>query len=101
MKNIFFLDSILSTKIVTLIYWVILLTIWIVGFAFIFGFGGGEDQNLYRFMHPVLSIFWGLCILFFGSIFARLWAEFMVVIFKIQQNTRRTADLLEKLEKNK
>ena len=47
-----------------------------------------------------LGVFVGICILIFGSVIVRLWAEFWVVIFKIQQNTRRTADLLEKLGKS-
>ncbi|MFW1886461.1 hypothetical protein ACG9X8_19150 [Acinetobacter nosocomialis] len=47
-----------------------------------------------------MGVFVGICILIFGSVIFRLWAEFWVVIFKIQQNTRRTADLLEKLGKS-
>ncbi|WP_267284036.1 DUF4282 domain-containing protein [Acinetobacter larvae] len=43
-----------------------------------------------------LGIIAGIAVIIFGTLIARLWAEFMVVIFKIQQNTRRTAEALER-----
>jgi hypothetical protein len=98
MKSIIFLDAVLSTKIVTIAYWVLLLANLFVGLGLI-GMGSSGENNNPNFSSDMM-IFAGICILILGSIFIRLWAEFMVVMFKIQQNTRRTAELLNNLEKN-
>ena len=72
---------------------VILLVIIVLGISIGSGsapFGWVQDANeAGRIVFAVLFII-------LASIFARLWAEFMVVIFKIQQNTRRTAEALER-----
>ena len=98
MKSIIFLDAVLSTKIVTITYWILMLVNFFIGVGLIGMGGSGRDINP-NFSGDMM-IFAGICTLIFGSIFIRLWAEFMVVMFKIQQNTRRTALLLESLEQN-
>ncbi|HGW4507528.1 DUF4282 domain-containing protein [Acinetobacter nosocomialis] len=103
MKSILFLDAVLSTKIVTFAYWILLLCVWITGGVMIAGGLGGNSlppEAASPYTSGSLGVFVGICILIFGSVIVRLWAEFWVVIFKIQQNTRRTADLLEKLGKS-
>ncbi len=99
LKSIIFLDAVLSTKIVTIVYWVLLLANLFFGLGLI-GMGSSGGGNNPNFSGDMM-IFGGICILILGSILIRLWAEFMVVIFKIQQNTRRTAELLNSLEKTK
>lgn len=98
MKSIIFLDAVLSTKIVTIAYWILMLVNFFIGAGLIGMGSSGKDINP-NFSGDMM-IFAGICTLILGSIFIRLWAEFMVVMFKIQQNTRRTALLLESLEKN-
>lgn len=94
MKNFFFLDAVLSTKIITLAYWILLFGVWVIG-AVIIGIGTGTTEENAQFGGGI-GIFAGLGLIVFGTLFVRLWAEFMVVMFKIQQNTRRTAEALEK-----
>lgn len=93
MKDILFLDAVLSTKIITMVYWIMLIVILFMGIFIGSGsvpFGWAQDANeAGRIVIAILFII-------VASIFARLWAEFMVVIFKIQQNTRRTAEALER-----
>ncbi|WP_353050824.1 DUF4282 domain-containing protein [Acinetobacter sp. C32I] len=77
-------------------YWLMLLSVWIVGLAFILNSGSGTNIA----SHEVAggqSIFIGILILVFGSILVRVMSEFWVVIFKIQQNTRRTSELLDEV----
>lgn len=81
MKSILFLDTVLTTKIVTFLYWILLVADWVAA-AYYFNLGGENNFMI------------GLALLIFGSIVVRLWAEFWVVIFKVQQNTRLTAQLL-------
>lgn len=91
MKSILFLDAVLSTKIITIAYWIMLLVV-------IF-FGVMISANSFtptQHLGSEFNVLIGICTILFGSIIVRLWAEFMVVIFKIQQNTRRTADALER-----
>ncbi|MDS7935672.1 DUF4282 domain-containing protein [Acinetobacter sp. V91_7] len=93
MKNFLFLDSVLSTKIVTLVYWLMLLCVWIPGLGLvIMGFSGTGTYN------GASGILMGSGLLIFGTIIARLWSELWVVIFKIQQNTRQIALLLQELK---
>lgn len=95
MKSFFLLDAVLSTKIITLAYWLMLIVVWFVGFAMM-----GATPETTSLGTPVKSapIFLGLCIILFGTLIVRLWAEFMIVIFKIQQNTRQTTKLLKELK---
>lgn len=90
MKDFFLLDAVLSTKIITAFYWLMLIGVLFGSFHL---FSDGSKYGFNADASIILSIF----TLIFGVIIARLIAEFWVVIFKIQQNTRRTADLLEKI----
>lgn len=94
MKNFFFLDAVLSTKIITLAYWILLLCVWVTGILLI-GIGTMPSDENIQFGGGI-GIVAGVALIIFGTLFVRLWAEFMVVMFKIQQNTRRAADALER-----
>nr|MBF0685275.1 DUF4282 domain-containing protein [Pseudomonas sp.] len=78
MKDIFFFDSMLTPKIITLLYWVGLVSVIVGAVAVMFGiFGGG---------------FWsGLAILVGGLIGTRLWCELLIVMFKINENLKTIA----------
>lgn len=94
MKSFFFLDAVLSTKIITLAYWILLFGVWVFG-AVLISVGTGTTEDNPQFGGG-LGVFAGVGAIVFGTLFVRLWAEFMVVMFKIQQNTRRTAEALER-----
>ena len=78
MKNVFFFDSMLTPKIITVIYWLLLVAVVISGLTTMFSEYGG-------------SIFAGLGILIGGAVGARVWCELMIVMFKIHENLQKIA----------
>lgn len=83
MKNVLFLDSMLTTKIITLVYWLFLLIAVVSGLGKMFGgFGGMTFGNF----------LWGLVYIVGGAIAARIFCEMLIVLFKIHENIKRLAD---------
>ncbi|MDP4536778.1 DUF4282 domain-containing protein [Alkalimonas collagenimarina] len=76
MKDILFFDSMLTPKIITFVYWLLLLGVLLSGLGTMF----------------TTSFFAGLGILIFGAIGVRIWCELLIVLFKIHENLRRLAD---------
>lgn len=71
MRDLFFFDAMLTPKIITLLYWLMLLGSLI----------GGLQQ-----MFSAYGSFWaGLGIIVGGAIGARIWCELMIVAFKINE----------------
>lgn len=82
MKDIFFFDSMLTPKIITFVYWLLLLGCLISGVTTIFSqFGGG--------------LFAGLGIMIAGAIGSRIWCELLIVLFKIHENLQKIANKSE------
>lgn len=80
LRSIFFFDSMLTPKIITFVYWLILLSVTISGLGAMFsgnGFAG--------FMG-------GLGIIVGGAVFARIWCELLIVLFKINDNLKKMAE---------
>jgi hypothetical protein len=82
MKDIFFFDSMLTPKIITFVYWLMLLGALLSGITTMFAnYGGG---------------FWaGLGIVVGGVIGARIWCELLIVLFKIHENLQKIANKSE------
>ncbi|WP_036543899.1 DUF4282 domain-containing protein [Nitrincola lacisaponensis] len=85
MKNIFFFDAMLTPKIITIVYWLLLAGVVITGLGMIFGsfnayYGGG------------MMFLGGLATIIFGSIGVRIWCELLIVLFKINDNIRKVAE---------
>lgn len=79
MKDFFFFNSMITPKIITFIYWLMMLGALISGIATMFTpYGGG--------------FFAGLGIIIFGVIGSRIWCEFVIVLFKIHGNLQKIAD---------
>lgn len=78
-KSVFFFNSMLTPKIITFIYWLMLLSVLIGGIYMMFMpyFGG---------------FFKGLAILIFGAIYVRIFCEIMIVLFKINESAHRIAE---------
>lgn len=79
MKNLFFFDEMITPKIITVIYWLMLIGVVLSGLGRMFtggGFGG------------FLS---GLGIIIFGAIGVRIWSELLIVLFKINENIHKLA----------
>ncbi|MCW2294680.1 MULTISPECIES: DUF4282 domain-containing protein [Pseudomonas] len=78
MKNLFFFDAMLTPKIITFVYWLLLLSVAISGLTMMFsGYG---------------SFLGGLGTLIGGAIGARIWCELMIVLFKIHENLQKIAN---------
>lgn len=75
-KSIFYFDTMLMSKIITFVYWIMLFGIVISGLGLIF-------QG---------SIISGLAAIVFGALGLRLWCELMIVLFKINDNIQKIAD---------
>jgi len=81
-KNIFFFDSMLTPKIITFVYWLLLLACLVSGVGAMFtSYGGGFFQ--------------GLGIIIFGAIGTRIWCELLIVLFKIHENLQKIANKSE------
>lgn len=84
MKNLMTLDNMLTPKIVTILYWIGLVSVGLSALGTLFGFGtyAGFFQRL----------IFALLILVFGGIFVRIYSELLIVIFKIHENLKKIAD---------
>jgi hypothetical protein len=87
-KNIFTFQTMWSTKLITLIYWVSLFVVVVFGLSVIFGGAGTEEAK-------EASILIGTGIILIGTVSARLWCEMFVVIFKIHDNLKVIADKID------
>jgi hypothetical protein len=79
MKDILFFDSMLTPKIITFVYWLMLIGVLFSALGSMFSdFGGG---------------FWqGIMILVGGAIGTRIWCELLMVLFKIHENLQKIAN---------
>ena len=75
MKKVLFFDSMLTPKIITAVYWLLLLGVLISGMGFIFN---GEFLV-------------GIGLLIGGAIGVRIWCELLIVLFKIHDNLKTIA----------
>lgn len=82
MKDIFFFDSMLTPKIITFVYWLMLFAALVSGLGAIFSGYGGFFGNLFA----------GLGIIIGGAIGARIWCELLIVLFKIHDNLKKIAE---------
>jgi len=79
MKSVFFFDSMLTPKIITFVYWLMLFGCVVSGLGAMFSsYGGG--------------FFAGLGILVGGAIASRIWCELLIVLFKIHENLQKLAN---------
>ncbi len=75
MRDIFFFDSMLTPKIITFVYWIMLLI------TIVSGFGAMVSG----------SVLYGLGMLIGGVIGTRIWCELLIVLFKIHENLNKIA----------
>ncbi len=79
-RNLFFFDAMLTPKIITLVYWLLLLGALVSGIGIMFG-------NGFSFGHFIKAV----AVMIGGAIGARIWCELLIVLFKIHENTRKIA----------
>jgi len=80
MKEVLFFNSMLTPKLITVIYWFLLVMVLFGGLATMFAGDG------------IGGFLGGLLMIAFGALAVRIWCELMIVIFKINDNLRRLAD---------
>ena len=83
MKDVLFFDGMLTPKIITFVYWLLLFSVVVSGLSTIFGGYGGITFG--KFMM-------GIGIIIGGGIAARIWCELLIVLFKIHENLKKIAD---------
>ncbi|GGM09428.1 DUF4282 domain-containing protein [Pseudomonas asuensis] len=76
MKDLLTFDSMLTPKIITLLYWLGLIMTTLAGLGYMF----------------TQSFILGLIMLVGGLIGTRIWCELLIVIFKINQNLQTLAN---------
>lgn len=89
MKSVFWFDSMLTPKLVTGLYWLLLLIALVSGLGIMFGGYGGVTFGKFTT---------GLMTILGGAIGARIWCELMIVIFKINENLQVMKDIKDKSE---
>lgn len=83
MRNIFFFDAMLTPKIITFVYWLLLLAAIVSGLGAMFGGYQG---------FTIGTLGAGLGVMIAGAIGARIWCELLIVLFKIHENLKKVAD---------
>ncbi|RYV02386.1 hypothetical protein SOPP22_10050 [Shewanella sp. OPT22] len=82
MKDLLFFDSMLTPKIITFVYWLMLVGTLISSLSIMFSkYGGG--------------FLYGLGVLIAGVIGTRIWCELLIVLFKIHENLNKIANKSE------
>jgi len=83
MKDVFFFNAMLTPKIITFVYWLLLFFAVVSGLGAMFG--GYDGLTFGKFLM-------GLGILVGGGVAARIWCELLIVLFKIHENIKKLAD---------
>ncbi|MDY7220070.1 DUF4282 domain-containing protein [Denitrificimonas sp. JX-1] len=83
MKDILFFENMLTPKIITFVYWLLLLVAVFSGFASMFSSYGGFTFG---------GFLMGIGIMLGGAVGARIWCELLIVLFKINENIKKLAD---------
>ena len=83
-RDVFYFDSMLTPKVVTLVYWLLLLTALMGGIGSMF-YTGFQYMSFSTFLRA-------LVITLGGAIAARIWCELMIVLFKLNENIQRMAN---------
>jgi hypothetical protein len=81
-RSVFFFDSMVTPKIITFVYWLLLVAALIGGLGSMFAFRGVT----------FVSFMTGIGIIIGGALLARIWCELLMVLFKINEHTRKMAE---------
>jgi hypothetical protein len=83
MQNLLFFNEMITPKIITVIYWLLLIGVVVSGIGSMFVGSGGVSFG---------SFFKGLGVIVLGAIGVRIWSELLIVLFKINSNIQKMAD---------
>jgi len=76
MNDVFGFDKMLTPKIITFVYWILLLGVVAGGLVSIFAGPGGFS---------ISSFFMGIVYVIGGAVAVRIWCELLIVAFKINE----------------
>lgn len=82
-RDVLFFDAMLTPKVVTLVYWLLLVAAVIAGLGSMF-YMGFQYMTFGTFVR-------GIGITLGGVIGARIWCELVIVLFKLNENVQRIA----------
>lgn len=85
MRELFFFNSMVTTRVITVVYWLLLLIVAVSGLSMMF-------RSAYGFMDHLTNIISGLGIIAIGGLGVRIWCELLIVLFKIHDNTQVIAE---------
>ncbi len=81
-RNVLFFDAMLTPKIITFVYWLLLVAALVAGLGSMFAFRGVT----------YVSFMTGIGIIIGGALAARIWCELLMVLFKINEHTQKMAE---------
>lgn len=81
LRNVLFFDTMLTPKVITIVYWLLLAACVIAGLGSLL-YTGFQYMSFGAFMRAV-AITAG------GAIAVRIWCELMIVLFKLNENVQR------------
>jgi len=84
LRNVLYFDAMLTPKVVTLVYWLLLVLALVGGIGSMF-YTGFQYMTFGTFVR-------GLAITLGGAIGARIWCELVIVLFKLNENVQRIAN---------
>ena len=84
LRSVLFFDAMLTPKVVTVVYWLLLVSALIAGIGSMF-YTGFQYMTFGTFCR-------GLLITVGGAIAARIWCELVIVLFKLNENVQRIAN---------
>ena len=82
LKQVFMFDTMLTPKIITFVYWLLLVIALVSGLGAMSGYYGVTLGSFFK----------GLTIMLVGGVLARIWCELLIVLFKIHENLKKIAD---------
>ena len=82
MNDLLFLNKMITPKVITFVYWLLLLFVVIVSLTKMFGMGYGPFSTGFTFF----GFIGGLVMLVVGAVMVRVWCELVIVFFKMNEN---------------
>lgn len=86
-RSVLFFDTMLTPKVITVVYWLMLVGCVIAGLGMLF-YTGFQYMTFGGFVRAVAFTVG-------GAIAARIWCELMIVLFKLNENVQRLVGLSE------
>ena len=83
-QNLFFFETMITPKIITFVYWLLLVAMVLAGLGSML-YTGFQYMTFGSFMR-------GVGITVGGAIAARIWCELMIVLFKLNENVQKIAN---------